>query len=238
MSDHDYWTIGPETMVRGGGDYSLTLVTQPFTVSARTLPANDPDAARRFAEAFPTVEEVLEVLPPVPANEGLYLNTRSDLDLVRVGVWGNVTGISDPALADDGTGRHLLEETAALSRRYPDARIVGRVDVDCGESHTEDIVRLPCGTMLYACGWPAMEPWEVVGEPDALLAALDLTPPVPEAHGVEWADDPGQMDWSGLCGLALGEADPWPWPLQTSVFRVRHTEDYTGSMEDLWFLDG
>lgn len=44
------------------------------------------------------------------------------------------------------------------------------------------------------------------------------------------------MNWSDLCNLALGKANPWVWPLPMSVFRVRHTEEATGIMEDSWFI--
>lgn len=167
MADTEYWTVPADAYVRGGGEYTITVLTPPYQVDSGRLPANDAVAARQFAEAFPTVEEVLEVLPDAPANEGLYLTTRTDLDLIRVGVWGNVIGISDPALIDDGTRFTMASETATVAERCPDARVVGRLAVDCGEDYTEDIARLPDGSRLHAGGYPGTEPWEVHGTPAA-----------------------------------------------------------------------
>lgn len=67
MADINFWTRPADRMVRGGGHYNITVLQPPFAVRAEDLPPNDPVAARAFAEAFPTVDAVLEELDPVVA---------------------------------------------------------------------------------------------------------------------------------------------------------------------------
>jgi hypothetical protein len=240
MSDiNNYWTSPPDRMVHGGmGRCDITVLQPPFDVDARGLPGNDPVRAGEFARSFGAVDEVLEELGARPANEVLYPAERADLDVILAGAWGNELGISDPALADDGNNTPLLYEVGRLRERYPDARIVGRVEVDCGESHTEDIVWLPGGAMFHASGWPGMDPWELTGDPHAVAAALGITDQMLEDIDVDLDAEPEDVEWADFVSLALGEADPWPWPQpETSVFRVRHTERYTRRMERL-FIPG
>ncbi|MFH8683136.1 DUF6333 family protein [Streptomyces lydicus] len=240
MTDINFWTRPSDRMVRGcGGRYNITVLQPPFAVRAEDLPANDPVAARAFAEAFPTVDAVLEELDPVSAYATPYLATRADLDVIQVGCWGNVLAISDPAMVDDGNDTPLLYEVTRLRERFPDARIVGRVEVDCGESHTEDIIQLPGGPMFHASGWPTMDPWALTGDPRAVAAALGIGADVLEEHEIDFDADPGDVEWADFATLALGEADPWPMAgLKTSVFRVRHTESSTRKMEELFFIGG
>ncbi|MBL1088147.1 hypothetical protein JK360_01835 [Streptomyces sp. 9-7] len=239
MTHLSHWTTPADRMVRGGmGRCDITILQPPFvTATAHGLPANDPVQARELARSFGTVEEVLEEIGTRPAHPPLYLVERSDLDQIQAGAWGPVLGISDPALGDDGNDTPLLYEVGRLRERYPDARIVGRVEVDCGESHTEDIVWLPDGTMFHASGWPGMDPWEVTGDPHAVAAALGVTGDILAEIDVDLDAEPEEVEWSAFVGLALGEADPWPWThLETSVLRVRHTESHTRRMEKLYFL--
>lgn len=234
-----YWTSPPDRMVHGGmGRCDITVLLPPFAVDARELPGNDPVRAREFARAFGPVEEVLEELGSRPAGDVLYPAERAELDVMVAGAWGDVLGVSDPALADAGDNTPLLHEVGRLRERYPEARIVGRVEVDCGESHTEDIVWLPDGTLFHASGWPGMEPWELTGDPHAVAGALGITGRTLEEAGVDLDAGPEEVDWAGFVSLALGDADPWAWPQpRVSVFRVRHTETATRRMEGL-FLPG
>ncbi|WP_405808000.1 DUF6333 family protein [Streptomyces sp. NBC_00210] len=236
---NNYWTSPPDRMVHGGmGRCDITILQPPFEVDARGLPGNDAVRAREFARSFGAVDEVLEELGARPANEVLYPAERADLDVILAGAWGNVLGISDPALADNGNNTPLLYEVGRLRERYPDARIVGRVEVDCGESHTEDIVWLPDGAMFHASGWPGMDPWELAGDPHAVAAALGITDQMLEDIDVDLDAEPEEVEWADFVSLALGEADPWSWPQpEASVFRVRHTETYTRRMERL-FIPG
>ncbi|MFD4945688.1 DUF6333 family protein [Streptomyces sp. NPDC058239] len=240
MTDVTFWTSPADRMVRGGGArYDITVLQPPFTATARSFPPNAPATARQFAESFPTVDTVLEELGLRPASESLYLATRADLDVVQAGAWGNVMAISDPALVDNGNDTPLFYEVKRLRERFPDARIVGRVEVDCGEDHTEDIVWLPDGTMFHASGWPTDEPWELSGDPHAVAAALGVATQMLEDIDVDLDAEPGEVVWADFVSLALGEADPWPWThLKTSAFRVRHTRSYTRTMEELYFLGG
>ncbi|GAB7028965.1 DUF6333 family protein [Streptomyces sp. NPDC021749] len=240
MTDISFWTTPADRMVRGSmGRCDITVLPPPFTATAHTLPANDPVRAREFARSFGTVDEVLGEIETRPANQILYPSERADLDQIQAGAWGPVLGISDPALGGDGNDTPLLYEVGRLRERYPDARIVGRVEVDCGESHTEDIVWLPDGTMFHASGWPGMEPWELTGDPHAVAAALGITGEMLEDIDVDLNAGPEEVEWAAFVGLALGEADPWPWTHpETSVFTVRHTVSSTYRMEKLYFLGG
>ncbi|TVT50650.1 hypothetical protein FNH05_15505 [Amycolatopsis rhizosphaerae] len=125
-----------------------------------------------------------------------------------------------------------------MRERYPDARIVGRVEADRGESHTEDIVWLPDGTLFHASGWPGMDPWELTGDPHAVAAALGITDRTLEDLDIDLDAEPDEVEWADFVSLALGEADPWPLSRpQVSAFRVRHTRPCTRRMERL-FLPG
>ncbi|MFG3344611.1 DUF6333 family protein [Streptomyces sp. NPDC048018] len=237
MSDiTDYWSSPPDRTVHGGfGRCDITILLPPFDVDARSLPANDPSRARELVRSFGTVEEVVEELGARGANEVPYPVERTDLDVVLAGAWGNVLGISDPALADDGNDEPLRREVDGLRRRFTDARIFGRVAFDCGDSHTEDLVSLPDGTLFHASGWPGTEPWEVTGDPHEVAAALGITRGMLADAEVDLAAEPEEVEWGAFVSLALGNADPWPWAeSRIGAFRVRHTEAYTRRMEELF----
>ncbi|MFG2291166.1 DUF6333 family protein [Streptomyces sp. NPDC048595] len=238
MIPDSFWSSPPDRTVRGAmGHCNITVLQPPFDVDAAALPANDPDGAREFAASFGAVEEVLEDLGARSALEVPYPSARIDLDVVQAAVWGRVRGFGDPALADNGNGTPLLYEARALRERFPDARIVGRVHFDAGADHTEDIVWLPEGALFHASGWPGDEPFEVDGDPDAVIAALGLTGRMLKEAGFDpEEDEPNAAEWSALAALALGEADPWcRADLQTSAFRVRHSFAAVRTMEELYF---
>ncbi|MGP8304168.1 DUF6333 family protein [Streptomyces inhibens] len=240
MTDTTFWTCPPDREVRGhGDDYTLTLLLPPFPTGTVNLPPHDPERARHFAENFDTVDEILEELPPVSAGNYLPLETRSDLDIIKVGCWGNVISISDPALAESIGDLPLLGASATLRERYPDARIVGSAHVDCGEDHTEDIIQLPGGVMLHAEGWPCVEPLDVTGDPQAVVRALGISPEPLAEEEIDLDAASDEIDWRALGRLALGPCDPWGRPdLQMSVFRVRHTSSATFRMRETWFMNG
>jgi hypothetical protein len=237
MTGHSFWTLPPDRMVRGSmGHCNITVLLPPFDVDARKLPANDPVRAAEFAASFRTVDEVLEELGSRSVLEVPYPETRSDLDVVQAAVWGHVLGFSDPAFADNGNDTPLLTEAHRLRERYPDARIVGRVDFDGGACHTEDIVWLPDGAMFHASGWPGDEPFELTGDPGVIASALGITAEALADLGLD-EEDPADIEWADFAALALGDADPWGWEqIQTTAFRVRHTGFATSTMEDLYFL--
>jgi len=130
MADTTYWTSPPDREVRAlGDDFTLTLLLPPFPTG--TVPAgnadfspHNPEEARRFAESFDTVEEILEELPPASAADFPAQLTRADLDIIKVGCWGNVISITDPALADNIGDAPLLGAAARLHERHPYAMIV------------------------------------------------------------------------------------------------------------------
>ncbi|MFI6449363.1 DUF6333 family protein [Kitasatospora sp. NPDC050543] len=242
MTDTSFWTCPPDREVNGWGEYTITILQPPFPTSTgpstRTtiadLAPHDPVRARRFAESFGTVDCVLEELP-LTNSVASFPATRADLDVIRVGCWGNVIAISDPALADNGNMCPLLEETEALHQRYPDARIVGSVGVDMGENHSEDTIHLPGGVMLHYEGWDSTLR-QLTGDPHAVLDALGLTPAALAGHDAELDDEePAFTNWQAFGRLALGPYDPWGFEtLPMSAFRVRHTEGYTSLMEEIW----
>ncbi|MFI6771399.1 DUF6333 family protein [Streptomyces sp. NPDC050355] len=242
MNDLSFWTCPPETAVRSSNsdEYLITLLDPPRPESTAELPPHDHVRARAFAEAFPTVDAVLEELPPLPASEALHAETLSDLDLITIGCWGAVTRISDPALATYDAGMDpVLRQVRALHERYPSALIVGSAAPDFGETHTEDVICLPDGLTLFASGFPAYEsPWFVDGDPRTVLNALgiDLADLTDEDREYLYLDEePHLTNWGMLgelvlehCGRRLRTG------LEMSVFRVRHTEDYTSMMEEMW----
>ncbi|MFG2891357.1 DUF6333 family protein [Streptomyces sp. NPDC048248] len=124
-----------------------------------------------------------------------------------------------------------------LRERFPDARIVGRVTYHGGMEHTEDIVWLPDGAMFHASGWPGEEPFVVSGDPHAVIAALGLPDWMLDSAGVDLNEDANEVHWASLAGLALGHSDPWGWEqMQTTAFRVRHSQEAVRDMEALYFI--
>ncbi|GGT82339.1 MULTISPECIES: DUF6333 family protein [Streptomyces] len=239
MNSNGFWTSPADRIVRGSmGHCNLTVLQAPYDVDGRALPANDPVRAAEFAASCDTVEEILEDLGARSALETPYPDRRSDLDVVQAGAWGHVLGICDPAFADNGNDTPLLHGAKVLRERFPDARVVGRVHFHAGADHTEDLVWLPDGAMFHASGWPGDEPFVVSGDPDAVIASLGLTGETLEGAGLYLdEDEPNETEWSALATLALGQADPWNRPdVQTSAFRVRHTESAVRAMEHLYFI--
>ncbi|MCX4635093.1 DUF6333 family protein [Streptomyces sp. P9-2B-2] len=242
MPDNPFWTLPMDHMTTGSGTrYELTVLQPPFTVSTAELPPNDPAQAAAFARSLDTIDDVLEDLGTCKQRDTHTVNTRADLDVVQVGVWGNLMSISEPAFADDGNDMPLLAEATRLRKRFPDARIVGRVEVHCGAEHTEDLVWLPDGTMFHACGWPGDEPFVVAGDPQAVMTALGITAELLDELEVyfDLDDEPDQNDWGALATVCLGDADPWGRSdLDASILRVRHSESATSHMESLYFITG
>ncbi|MFC9238777.1 DUF6333 family protein [Streptomyces decoyicus] len=242
MTDTSFWTYPPDTAVRSShsDEYTITVLDPPLPESTAELPSHDRARARAFAEAFPTVDAVLEELPPMPASEGLYAEKLSDLDLITVGCWGNVTCISDPALATYDAGMTpVLAGVAALHESHPTALIVGSAAPDFGETHTEDVICLPDGPTLFASGFPAYEtPWYVDGDPRTILNALgiDLADLTDEDREYLYLDEkPHRTNWGMLGELVLEHSGRrLRSGLEMSVFRVRHTEMYTSLMEEMW----
>ncbi|ARH89075.1 hypothetical protein STRMOE7_00575 [Streptomyces sp. MOE7] len=242
MTELSFWTHPAETAVRSSNsdEYVITVLDPPLPANTAELPPHDRERARAFAEAFPTVDAVLEELSPSPASEALYAETLSDLDLIAVGCWGNVTCISDPALATYDAGMTpVLQEVTALHERYPKALIVGSAAPDFGETHTEDVICLPGGLTLFAAGFPAYPtPWDVDGDPHAVLKALDIDPADltdEEREDLQLDEAAHVTNWGMLGGLVLDRCGRRYRPgLEWSVFRVRHTEEYTSMMEEMW----
>ncbi|MFH8569369.1 DUF6333 family protein [Streptomyces sp. NPDC017993] len=236
-----FWNHPPDTAVRSShsGEYTITLLDPPLPESTAVSPPHDRGRARAFAEAFPTVAAVLEELPPMPASETLFADTRADLDLITIGCWGGMTRISDPALAAYDCGTPVLDEVSGLHERYPGALVVGSASPDFGETHTEDVICLPDGSMLFASGSPAYEtPWHVDGDPHAILNAfgIDLADLTEEDRDdLALGGKPHLTNWEMLGAVVLDHCGRGRITgLEVSVFRVRHTEEYTSLMEEMW----
>ncbi|MEU1464967.1 DUF6333 family protein [Streptomyces sp. NPDC005727] len=239
MTGNGFWTVPADRMTTGSGTrYELTVVRPPVSVDVGGLPPNDAAAALEFARSLDMIDEVLEELGSRQGSDRLTVRTRADLDIVQVGVWGNVMSVSDPGFADDGNDTPMLYQAELLRERFPDALVVGRVEVHCGAEHTEDLVMLPGGPMFHACGWPGDEPFVVSGDPAAVMAACGVTAERLEDLDVifDLDDDPNQNDWGALATACLGEADPWGRSgLFSSSLRVRRTDVATSRMESLFF---
>ncbi|WP_245689297.1 DUF6333 family protein [Streptomyces chattanoogensis] len=238
MTDTRYWTSAPDRIVRGSmGLCHLTVAQPPFTVDARSLPANDSDQAHLFVESFDGIEEVLEDLGPRSVQTPLPSSVRADLDIVHAAVWGGMRAISTPVFADDGNGNPLLAEAERMRERFPTARIVGHVTYYGGMEHTETVVMLPDGAMFHASGWPDAEPFVVLGAPHAVIASLGLRSWMLTAADIDMDQPLHEIEWASLAGLALGHSDPWGWEeMQTTAFRVQHSDLSVCSMEGLYFI--
>ena len=227
--------------VNGHGESTITVVLPPFHPHSRSSPANfaphDPARARAFAESFPTIETVLEELPhtnAVPVSP----RTRADLDLVAVGCWGGIIAISDFALADDGLDRTLVKVTSALAERHSEARIIGAANIDRGENHDETAIHLPGGLKLHTEGWPAADQFSLDGDPHAIVRALGITTEVLASAHIDLDDEPSTVPWEHFGRQLLDPYDPWGFAeLRMSHFRVRHTEEATLHMEEIWLAD-
>ncbi|MFF1360541.1 DUF6333 family protein [Streptomyces sp. NPDC058297] len=212
----------------------------PFTSDTAGFPVHDPGLAAAFAASLSSVDGVLEDLGPRSAANPPVFSTLADLDIVHAGAWGNVLTVCDPAFVSDGDDN--LDEATDLRERFPDARIVGRVETHCAATRTEDLVWLPDGTMFHAAGWTDDEPFVVSGDPAAVLAALGMTQKDLDNNDelnafIDLDDDPNQIEWGVFTGLALGAADPWGVPgLNLSALRVRHTESATTDMENAYLI--
>ncbi|MFI1811632.1 DUF6333 family protein [Streptomyces sp. NPDC020422] len=236
-----YWTRPADTRVSGSGECTLTVLAPPRPTSADSFAPHDPVRARAFAADFPTVEEVVEDLGVVPADQVPHPEVRADLDLIAVGHYGGAVCLSDPALADDGTDNTVREAARAVHARHPGSLVVGSAHVDLGEDHIEDVLLLPDGTLLHASGYPGFEdPWESQGDPRAALGALGVDVDLLDEDTQEdlaLDGEPHLVNWELVVSLALKGRDPRRHPrLEVSLLRVRHTREHTAAMEELWLL--
>ncbi|MFE3651481.1 DUF6333 family protein [Streptomyces sp. NPDC059122] len=225
-------------------DVNLTLLFPPFPDPAaaerRPLPPHDPVRARRVVEELGTVAEVLERLPDRPVGDLTWPEVRADLDFVSVGCWGNAVAVFEPALGSDLLCEAMTEEVARQRERHPEARIVGSVELDYGNSYLEDHVVLPTGEEVFAGGWDCddEEGWSFVGDPEGLLRALGITREEAAEAGFDLDDEPRDRVWSDLGLLALGLHGPLAGGgvehRRVSTFRVRRSEVGAGNLDDVW----
>ncbi|MGW7754706.1 DUF6333 family protein [Streptomyces violaceusniger] len=237
MSDETLWDYPADEPVERHGEFTLTVVHPPFPGPEGVLEAHDEAGARSFAEAFGTVDRVLDGQGTIPVTELIEVDTRADLDVIRVGCWGGVIQINDPALISLSESFPIEEQAEALADRYPDAVIVAAAGMDLpgADYGTWKIVH-PGGARIFAAGFAGEENWDVAGEVTAILDAFGITPEQAAAAGVNPAHAPRSFAWDALAGLALKAVSPTDRRgLMASVFRVRRTEDAVVSMEDTWF---
>ncbi|MDF6019789.1 DUF6333 family protein [Streptomyces sp. JH34] len=239
MTETSFWTCPSHARVRGSGRHTITVVLPPFPDLPDGMPPNDADGAREFAASFGTVDEVLECDGERNISDGLSPATRDDLDRIQVGRWGDVIGISDPALADDGNTWPVLEQVRALAERFPGAKVIGGAVTDRGETHEEVAWAVPGFEVVHSEGWPGEDDpsrWTLEGDPRAVLDACGVTGQAAKDADVAYdPDDPAATYWGGLGELILGVHRPWRRrKVRTSVFRVRHTRAATDLMEEIW----
>ncbi|WP_187369913.1 DUF6333 family protein [Streptomyces boluensis] len=236
-----------EVRPKWGSRAVLTLLFPPFSTPDSPTPKGGPDGpsltphdpvrARRIVEELGTVEGVIEELPAVSLWDAPEVEVRSDLDRVLVGCWGNVVHIVEPALGSDLLTNALTNETDRQRARYPEARIVGSVDMDYGNSYLEDVVILPGGEELVAGGWDCDDDWDIVGDPEVILNALGVDRETAAEEGFDLDDEPSERDWPSLGSIALGgETHPAADSrLKVSVFHVRRTSSARFDLEEVWF---
>jgi transposase len=129
MTDVTFWTYPPETAVcrSHSGEYTITVLDPPLPEGTAELSSHDRVRARAFAEAFPTVDAVLEELPPMPASEVLYAEKRTGVQWrdmpERFGPWKTVYE-RHRLWSADGTWERLLEQVQAA------ADAAGEIDWD------------------------------------------------------------------------------------------------------------
>ncbi|WP_211323571.1 DUF6333 family protein [Prauserella marina] len=239
MIENRYWSSPRDRTVSGSlGLCHMSVFEPPFNVDARNYPPQDPVRSRAFAESLDTVEQVLDELGPRCVLTPLPSAVRADLDVVHVAAWGSMVGIADPVFAA-ASGGPLKAVAAQLRERYPAARIVGRVTYYSpaeDTEDTEDLVWLPDGAMFHAAGRSGVEPFAVIGDPDAVIASLGLAGWMLDNAGVDLAEKASEVEWARLAGLALGHSDPWGWEqMETTALRVRHSEAAVRSMEHRYF---
>ncbi|MDI3405254.1 DUF6333 family protein [Streptomyces cavernicola] len=200
---------------------------------------HDPERARQFVAALGTVEAVVEELPSVSLQDFPDPETRADLDRVAVGCWGNVVHIIEPALGSDLLTEALTSEIDRQRTQHPEARIVGSVEMDYGNSYLQDAVILPDGEEVIAGGWDCDDDWEIVGDAAAVLRKLGVDPARAEEAGFDLDEEPSQRDWSALGSLALG-GDGYQassFGEKVSVFHVRRTESAEFNLDEVWFCE-
>lgn len=232
-----FWDVPPDADVVRYGAYELTLVQPGAPMDARGLPAHDPVAARRFAESFGTIDTVLEDLGTVSATDDASAGTRADLELVRVGCWGGITEITDPGLVQCNGSYPVEEEAESLAERHPGAVIIASCTIDYNMTYGAYKIIHPDGTRLFAAGWhgTSEEYWDVDGSPADVAAAFGITAPELSDAYVELNAAAHVFSWKALCTLALKKVAPLDHTgRSTSLFRVRHTEEVTGNMEEMW----
>ncbi|MFJ9678046.1 DUF6333 family protein [Streptomyces sp. NPDC101194] len=235
MTDNDFWEYPPEQDVAQHGEFRLTLVERPFPTGGGALPAHDPSRAREFASALGTVDTVVEEVDRIEATERPPFATRADLDLVSVGCWGTVTEINDPALVFTGGTFPLAEQADALAERFPGAVVIGSAAIDYNVSYGTHAIYHPGGVRLFAAGWSGEEDWDRQGTPQDVVDAFGIGTDALEGKGIDLHAHPGAFPWEGLTRLALQRVTPLLRKGRTlSVFRVRHTEETTGNLEDTW----
>ncbi|KUL37156.1 hypothetical protein ADL22_22460 [Streptomyces sp. NRRL F-4489] len=226
-----------------GADITLSLLFPPFPDAAGTvrpaLPPLDPVRARAFAEQLSTVEEVLEELPASSVWDIPSPEVRADLDLIAVGCWGGLVQIFDPALGSDLLSDAMSNEIAELRARHPQARLVGSVSLDYGNSYLEHEVVLPTGEHLFAGGWDCDgdEGWVYRGDPDEVLRAMGADRETAAEAGFEPDGEPCEREYGALGTVALGLHRPGEGfeARRVSVFRVRRTSRGCFNLREVWF---
>lgn len=235
MTDNDFWDCPPEQGIAQRGEFRLTLVERPFPGGDDALPAHDPVRARGFAGAFGTIDAVVEEVERIEATERPPFATRADLDLVGVGCWGTVTEINDPALVFTGGTFPLAVQAQALAERFPGAVVIGSATIDHNMTYGTHVIHHPDGARLFAAGWSGEGDWDRQGTPHDIVDAFGIAPDALERQGVDLDAAPGAFAWEGLVRLALQRVAPlFRKGRELSVFRVRHTEEATGDLEETW----
>ncbi|MBO3677381.1 DUF6333 family protein [Streptomyces sp. NEAU-YJ-81] len=157
MSDETLWDYPADEPVERHGEFTLTVVHPPFPGPDGVLEAHDEARARSFAEAFGTVDRVLDGQGTIPVTELIEVDTRADLDVIRVGCWGGVIQINDPALISLSESFPIEEQANALAERYPDAVIVAAAGMDLPGADATPVAY--CWRPTSASSTTSSRPW-------------------------------------------------------------------------------
>ncbi|MFH8568487.1 DUF6333 family protein [Streptomyces sp. NPDC017993] len=148
---------------------------------------------------------------------------------------GNVTEITDPGLVHCNGIYPVEEEAESLAERFPEAVIIASCTIDYHMTYGAWKIVHPDGTRLFAAGWHGEDDWDFAGSPTDVAAAFGITAEELSEGGIDMNDDVNVFAWGGFSALALRKVVPFTHTGRAvSVFRVRHTEDAIGSMEEIW----
>ncbi|MFI9052019.1 DUF6333 family protein [Streptomyces sp. NPDC053427] len=233
MTDNGIWDYPPDAPVVRDGSFTLTVINNPAPHEIQSLPQHDHARAREVAASLVSVAGVAAELGRRRATDRIVHDTRADLEQVRIGCWGPVTEISDPALAYRGGFFPLAEQAEALAEQNPGAAVIGSARIDFSIRYGAWIFIHPGGKHLWAEGWPGDDPWSVEGSVEDILGVFEAHTELDSDFDVD--ADPSVMDFSEVEDAVLGSLMPIDRRKRLlSTFRVERTQEAAAHLEETW----